>query len=93
MSISSISVENPISDLFDYNTIIFEFDTSGVALVRYFVLDFWRELQKFKIFLRPSAAIKGGDPYLLAAALRPRVILSSACPVRRGRGEGGGGCS
>ena len=25
-----------------------------------------------------------GDPYLLAAASRPKVILSSACPVWRG---------
>ena len=59
----------------------------GVAGVRYFVSGFWRELQKFKKFcgLRPQSQ---GDPYLLAAASRPRAILSSACP---GPVRGGGG--
>ena len=45
--------------------------------------DFGANFKNSKIFAA-FGRNQGGDPYLLAAASRPKVILSSACPVRRG---------
>ena len=42
--------------------------------------------KKIKVTGFKTWSYRRGDPYLFAAASRRRVILSSACPVRR---EGG----
>jgi hypothetical protein len=57
-----------------------------IAQVWYFVSGFWRELQKFRNFLRAFGRNDREDPYLLAVASRPRAILFSACPVSEGGG-------